>query len=181
MKTSEWQCTCHEWVRLLHSPPIINQRLRSTIMNSNQSKANFLGMPWGTANARLRKSILFDLVRQLGQDECYKCHKQIQVIEEFSIEHKQPWENISVELFWDISNIAFSHLRCNIGTFNRIKTSCINGHLLTGNNVIPETRISPKGVLWKVRQCRVCKNKGIQNWKKKTGYKYHHPASSIVS
>jgi len=37
----------------------------------------------------------------------------IDSVEELSIEHKIPWLNNSSELFWDLDNIAFSHLICN--------------------------------------------------------------------
>jgi uncharacterized protein YdaU (DUF1376 family) len=37
----------------------------------------------------------------------------IETADELSIEHKLPWEGVSVKLFWSLDNIAFSHLRCN--------------------------------------------------------------------
>jgi hypothetical protein len=72
-----------------------------------------LGMSLGTAQHRLRKNILFSFAKRLKEDVCFKCGKQIEKVEELSIEHKQPWENRSVELYWDLTNIAFSHLACN--------------------------------------------------------------------
>jgi hypothetical protein len=82
-------------------------------MNSNIKKSKFLGIPHGTAVAKLRKSILFKLVQQTEQDNCFRCNDKIKSVAELSIEHKQPWENVSIELFWDLDNIAFSHLKCN--------------------------------------------------------------------
>lgn len=84
-------------------------------MNSkhNKLKSEFLGMPHGTATHKLRKMILFRLVKETKQDVCFRCKTKITSINELSIDHKEPWENSSVELFWDLNNIAFSHLKCN--------------------------------------------------------------------
>lgn len=79
----------------------------------NDVKAEQLGMPYGTATQRLRKIIIFNLVKETGKDICFKCSKRISKIEELSIEHKQPWLHVTPDLFWDYKNIAFSHLRCN--------------------------------------------------------------------
>ena len=81
---------------------------------SSQYKYDFLGMPHGTAQAKLRKLILFDLLKRHGEKVCYQCGKTIETIKELSIEHKKPWLGIDVALFWDLNNIAFSHLKCNI-------------------------------------------------------------------
>ena len=79
----------------------------------NKNKAEFLGMPWGTAAGRLRKMIMFDLLKQFNRNFCYKCGKLIKDIDDLSIEHKKPWLYVDKNLFWDLSNIAFSHLKCN--------------------------------------------------------------------
>lgn len=79
-------------------------------------KSRQLGMPFGTANARLRKQILFALTVKHKENLCYRCHKWINHISEFTIEHKSPWLHISTELFWDLENIAFSHLYCNVSS-----------------------------------------------------------------
>ena len=80
---------------------------------SNESKAAFLGMSHGTAANRLRKQVLFKYVRMAGDHFCFKCGKEIESVDDLSIEHKEPWEGRSVEAFWDLDNIAFSHLTCN--------------------------------------------------------------------
>jgi len=84
--------------------------------SSNKKKAQQLGMPPGTANGRLRKKLLFHLVKQLNQHFCYRCNKKIISLDEFSIEHIQGWLDSKnpVELFFDLNNISFSHLKCNI-------------------------------------------------------------------
>ncbi len=80
---------------------------------SNKKKSEFLGMPHGTAQGRLRKMILFRLVQDACKDVCFRCGETIGTVEELSIEHKEPWLDRSVQRFWDLDNIAFSHLRCN--------------------------------------------------------------------
>ena len=87
-------------------------------MTSNEIKAQKLGMPYGTACGRLRKVILFHLVKQLGQNTCFQCQKEIESADSLSIEHKQPWSD-NPSLFWDLDNICFSHLTCNIKASRR--------------------------------------------------------------
>ncbi len=84
-----------------------------------------LGMPIGTAAARLRKALLFDMSKKLDLDRCYHCKKQIESIDEFSIEHKQAWLRADdpVATFFDLANIGFSHLSCNARMAMRHKTS----------------------------------------------------------
>lgn len=82
---------------------------------SNKIKSEQLGMPFGTASNRLRKMVLFQLLKEYNRNFCYQCGKEISSVEELSIEHKEPWlysENPK-EKFFDIENIAFSHLDCN--------------------------------------------------------------------
>jgi membrane-bound lytic murein transglycosylase B len=95
-------------------------------MNSNQHKNLLLGMNHGTATHRLRKAIIFDFVQQAGRDTCYQCGKQISFIDELSIEHIQPWQKAAnpKEAFFDLKNIAFSHLKCNVAA----KDSNPKGH-----------------------------------------------------
>ena len=80
---------------------------------SNERKSQFLGVPFGTACHKLRKSILFHLLVKLKENVCFKCGSIIDKIDELSIEHKLPWEGRDAKLFWDLENIAFSHLHCN--------------------------------------------------------------------
>ena len=81
--------------------------------NRNKRRTEFLGVPVGTAQQQLRKKILFSLLQRHNEDVCFRCQSKIEKIDELSIEHKEPWEGRSVELFWDLNNIAFSHIRCN--------------------------------------------------------------------
>lgn len=83
----------------------------------NKKKAEQLGMPYGTASGRLKKSIMFSLIKEAKLDRCFQCGKKINHIDNLSIEHKIPWLDSKdpVCLFFDLNNVAFSHLKCNIG------------------------------------------------------------------
>lgn len=85
-------------------------------------KAEQLGMNASTASGRLLKDILFKFICDAGQNMCYQCGESMSR-EDFSIEHKTPWLDSSnpTELFFDLENISFSHLKCNIGAARRKK------------------------------------------------------------
>ncbi len=110
--------------------------------NSSTRKSEFLGMPFGTANGRLRKMILFNLLKRLNENVCYKCKESITRLDELSIEHILPWEGVSVDLYWNIDNIAFSHLRCN------------RPHKPSGGSSTAKRIIPPTGYAW----CAGCKD-----------------------
>jgi hypothetical protein len=99
-------------------PPHKDTRTK-VYMSSNARKSAFLGMTYGAAAHRLRKQILFRYVQAAGDDFCFKCGARIETVEELSIEHKLPWEGRDVALFWDLQNIAFSHLSCNTPHIHR--------------------------------------------------------------
>ena len=81
---------------------------------ANEEKSRQLGMPFGTANNRLRKLIIFNLLKRHSENICFRCGKVIETIDDLSIEHKKPWMHANIALFWDMENIAFSHMHCNI-------------------------------------------------------------------
>ncbi len=83
---------------------------------ANVRKNELLGMSHGTAANRLRKMVLFSLVCELNKNFCFQCGQKIISVKDLSIEHKKPWQNADdpVESFFDLSNIAFSHLSCNV-------------------------------------------------------------------
>jgi 5-methylcytosine-specific restriction endonuclease McrA len=88
---------------------------REKIRSSLPTERDILGMPVGTAFNRLRKSILFDCIRKLSLDKCYRCSSEIEHIDDLSVEHKIPWHSSnSAELFWNLDNVTFSHFKCNI-------------------------------------------------------------------
>lgn len=88
---------------------------------ANEIKTAVLGMPIGTATARLRKSLLFDFARRLGLLGCYRCSKPIESEDDFTIEHKTAWlrSDDPVENFFNLDNIAFSHPFCNMAAASR--------------------------------------------------------------
>lgn len=48
-------------------------------------------MPIGTASARLKKAIMFDLIKRLELDTCFVCNYRITNVDDLSVEHKKPW------------------------------------------------------------------------------------------
>lgn len=85
----------------------------------SDKKKKQLGMNPSTAQSRLVKDILWSLVVRTEQNYCYRCHESM-TRETFSIEHKKAWldsEN-PIGLFFELDNIAFSHLSCN-STYSR--------------------------------------------------------------
>ena len=96
----------------------LNNILKDKVMNNSlKKKQEQLGMPLGTASAKLRKNILFNLLKETGKNICYQCGKLIDNEDELSIEHKIPYLDSEdpKKLFFSLDNIAFSHLKCNIG------------------------------------------------------------------
>lgn len=78
-------------------------------------KESQLGMGLGKANEILRKSILYSLVTHLNKSDCSHCNDSMS-LNNFSIEHIIPWLHSTSpkELFFDLNNITFNHLKCNI-------------------------------------------------------------------
>ena len=126
---------------------------------SNEAKSRALNMNFGTASNRLRKLILFDLLQRFDLDQCFQCGQEIEDVDDLSIEHKEPWQGADDPraAFFNLDNIAFSHLRCNIGarqdaeTANRQKTECLRGHPFDEKN----TYWTKDGR----RKCRQCNNR----------------------
>ena len=78
-------------------------------------KEKQLGMNPSTASSRLIKDILFKFINDLKLNSCYHCQTPMSR-DDFSIEHKTPWLDSETpkELFFDLTNISFSHLSCNV-------------------------------------------------------------------
>lgn len=108
------------WRRSPSSVLRMNDTTPVVAMN-NSRKDRLLGQPHGTAAARLRKSLLFKYVLMAGEAICFRCGRQIDKLDELSIEHKQSWQRAAdpVDAFFDLANIAFSHLACNIRSAQR--------------------------------------------------------------
>ena len=77
-----------------------------------------------TARSRLIKSILWALIEGTDKSFCYRCGTTL-TEDSFSIEHKSSWmesEN-PIETYFDLGNIAFSHLGCNSRHTSRLRHS----------------------------------------------------------
>ncbi len=85
-----------------------------------EKKRAQLGMNPSTAAGRLVKDVLFGLLVESGKNRCWHCSEPMER-ENFSIEHKTPWLDSAnpKQAFFDLENISFSHLRCNIGAGRR--------------------------------------------------------------
>ena len=118
-------------------------------MSSKQKKQQQLGMNPATAANRLRKMLMFTMMQELNEDFCYHCGNRIVHLNDLSIEHMVPWldSDDPVGLYFDTSNLAFSHLSCNSGARNRGKTHCPQGHKYSHQDKNGD------------RRCRECKQK----------------------
>lgn len=72
-------------------------------------------MNCSTAQNRLVKDLLYYYAVESQQVSCYHCKKPM-TRENFSIEHIDPWldSDDPIGNFFDLQNISFSHLSCNI-------------------------------------------------------------------
>lgn len=86
----------------------------------SNKKSEQLGMNSSTAQARLLRDILFSLVVETGKNVCHHCGGEI-TRDDFSIEHIEPWldSDDPKGVFFDLKNISFSHLRCNVAAARR--------------------------------------------------------------
>lgn len=92
----------------------------------SNKKNEQLGMSHSTAANRLRKSIMWKYIQTMGHDICHQCGEKIESEDELSVEHKEPWldSDNPVEKFFDLDNIAYSHISCNVGAARRNKAPC---------------------------------------------------------
>ncbi len=107
---------------------------------SNKRAVETLGISHGAAASRLRKMVLFRQLKKYGDNICVRCGLEITDIDELSIEHLQPWEGRSAELFWDLNNVGFSHMACNLADRHT-------------RPAVKLRKIGPSGTSW----CVVCK------------------------
>ena len=128
--------------------------------NSNKKKNVQLKMSYGKANNNLRKAIMFQMIQKAGLDICFQCGKKIETINELSIEHKIPWldSDDPVKLYFDLDNIAFSHLKCNAGAAIRPTK---------GNRKHPSIFAYQRGC--RCPECRELNRKRVKNQRKIIG------------
>jgi hypothetical protein len=125
-------------------------------MKYAEKKSKLLGENYSTACHKLRKIIMFDLVQRANCNICYRCLDKIKTAKELSIEHKEQWsraENPS-ESFYDLNNIAFSHLKCNA---KHGRDSVIN---YAGVRNLPKIPLNRKLSEDQIRKIRELKNSG---------------------
>ena len=110
-----------------------------------RQKADLLGMPVGTAERKLRKSIIHELASQLGKNHCRFCNSSIEKPDDLAITHVKDWED-DPDQFWALTNIAFSHVSCaaehgGLRKREKRKMSRIEVKVLDENNKsLPGTR-----------------------------------------
>lgn len=119
---------------------------------SSETKDRLLKMSHGTAGNKLRKSIIFWLAGLSKLLTCFRCHQQIENVDEFSIEHKVSWQRSDdpQNTYFDIKNIAFSHLKCNT---RQRQNTCKSGH--TSYKIIGKQRRCTKCRVVHRKQFRV--------------------------
>lgn len=120
-------------------------RYRRAREKTNAKILDLLGMPYGRASSRLKKMILYDLAKQCNRLSCYRCQSTIETVAEFSVDHKEPYLDVSPELFWDLSNIAFSHLTCNISAARK---DTPDWKETRGKPYESLNGLAPKGMAW---------------------------------
>ena len=83
--------------------------------DGNRKKNEQLGMNFSTAAGKLRKMLLWKFVQETGNDICFQCGETIENLDQLSMEHKIPWLDSEdpVGLYFNLDNIAFSHISCN--------------------------------------------------------------------
>ncbi len=94
--------------------------MKSQMVHHQNTKSELLGMPFGTARYRLHKTLLFELTKRLNLDVCYRCKQKIVEESLFSVDHKNPWMQAAKpqKAFFNLDNIAFSHISCNTSAAN---------------------------------------------------------------
>lgn len=126
--------------------------------NRNKKLKEIFGIPYSTASYRLNRLILFKLLKETKKDICYRCGKKINEVNTLSIEHKRAWKssNNPIQYFFDLENISFSHLHCNISfaqlgkSYKKMERIGISGH----RGVCIRTRKTKK-----YYEVTLCKNK----------------------
>jgi hypothetical protein len=101
-------------------------------VNGNKKKDAQLGMSHGKATGKLRRAILFNYATKCNENICFRCNKIIDNIDNFSVDHKIAWLDSEdpVGLFFDLDNVAFSHIDCNARNHRVVKRPRNHGQSL---------------------------------------------------
>src|ERR1700722_171146 len=78
----------------------------------NKRGGQQLGMSYSKATLILKRKILFGLLQKLNLDNCIRCDAPM-TADDWSLDHKEPWVDVSPDLFWAEEDIGFSHKVCN--------------------------------------------------------------------
>jgi len=83
--------------------------------SKKQLQSETLGMPIASARSKLNKKILHSYLSLTKFNTCYRCNEPISSPEDLAIEHAENWldSKESMNSFWDLTNIRFSHVDCN--------------------------------------------------------------------
>ena len=131
----------------------------ASAIKQNAKKKSLLGVAATSASVRLHRMLLYQFARDAGKLDCFRCGGYIESLTEFSIDHKEAWmlSPNPEKTYFDLNNIAFSHLSCNAkagaGLGSSAKTFCPQSHPYDDDNTLLEKR--PNGRF--ARKCRVCK------------------------
>lgn len=103
---------------------LIQGNLYLTYTKDTDKRFAQLGVHYSTASNRLVKDLLFDFAVKAGH-KCYRCNLDL-TRDGFSIEHKIEWMDSDdpIDKFFDLDNIAFSHLKCNSSAGRRVLAAC---------------------------------------------------------
>jgi hypothetical protein len=84
-------------------------------MKNKQVKHDQLGQDPSKASYKLVKDLMWMFITETNRNICHQCGETM-CRNTFSIEHKIPWlhSDTPKELFFDLNNISFSHLKCNV-------------------------------------------------------------------
>lgn len=115
-------------------------------------KTKQLGINPGTARHRLVRDLVFDFICALNINRCFQCGEPM-TKDNYSIEHKIPWLDSSDPkgLYFDLNNIDYSHLKCNIGAARSNTPDQLQGYKIMANK---RRKHPPKGKSW----CSTCKD-----------------------
>ena len=105
-------CTASYANKIRHNTP--NDGLKPYQRRTKKIE-ELLGEKLSTAKSKLNKLLMFELAKKCNMDICFRCGEMITNIEEFTVDHKESWllSDDSAKLFYEMSNIAFSHAKCN--------------------------------------------------------------------
>ena len=139
----------------------------------NKVKNEQLGMSHGAACNILKKNILFRLLCELSYNICYRCGEIIESVDSISIDHKEPWLHSKNprESFFNLDNIAFSHMKCNTSNArrpNKIEAPAGTFWCYNCKSIKPSEEFCPSMHRNK-RACRSCESSMRAEYRKRTG------------